>query len=147
MVIDAFNKLSLPLLVVGNGSEEKKLKKRAGSTIRFSGFVPDSELAELYHGARAVIFPSEEDFGMVAVEALSFGVPVIGLEYGGLREIVTSGVTGEFFHTATPEIIAEAVRRFLEKETVYSKTAARQSVVQFTEKRFRESMGAVIEKV
>lgn len=146
MVIDAFNKLSLPLLVVGNGSEEKKLKKRAGSTILFSGFVPDSELAKLYHGARAVIFPSEEDFGMVAVEALSFGVPVIGLEYGGLREIVTSGVTGEFFHTATPEIIAEAVRRFLEKETTYSQSVMKESVQKFGTENFEKKIKLVLEE-
>ncbi len=144
-VVETFNKLSLPLVVVGAGSEEQRLKKRADQHIRFTGFVEDNELAELYRGARAIIFPSEEDFGMVAAEALSFGTPVIGLEYGGLREIVTSGVTGEFFHASVPEIIAEAVRRFLEKEGTYDVAVMQESVRKFSKENFQYAIGEVID--
>lgn len=143
-VVDAFNKLGLPLRIVGAGPEEKRLRKMANKNIEFSGFVADTELVEVYRGARALIFPSEEDFGMVAVEALSFGTPVIGLQYGGLREIISEGVTGEFFHAAAPEIIAEGVRRFLEKEGTYDVTAMKESVKHFTEERFREEIRSVI---
>lgn len=143
-VIEAFNKLSLPLVVVGTGPEEKRLKQIAGDHIRFTGFVTDSELAELYSGARALIFPSEEDFGMVAVEALSFGVPVIALEYGGAKEIVVSGETGEFFHSNAPEIIAEGVRRFLTQEGSYAQEAMKASVERFSSKQFKEGIEQVM---
>lgn len=146
-VIDAFNKLGLPLQIVGTGPEEKRLRKMAGKNIEFSGFVADAELVEMYRGARALIFPSEEDFGMVAVEALSFGTPVIGLEYGGLREIVTEGMTGEFFHAAAPEIIAEGVRRFLEKEGTYDEQVMKQSVERFTKECFVQEISGVISKL
>lgn len=143
-VVDAFNKLGLPLVIVGNGPEEQRLQKRAGKHIRFTGFVDDNELTRLYSGARALIFPSEEDFGMVAVEALSFGVPVIALEYGGIREIVRSGETGEFFHSNAPEIIAEGVRRFLEKEGMYSVDLMKASVAHFTKESFQEGIRRVV---
>ncbi|MFZ3031678.1 MAG: glycosyltransferase [Candidatus Moraniibacteriota bacterium] len=146
VAVEAFNKLKLPLVVVGTGPEEKELKKRASGNVRFTGFVDEGELASLYRGARALIFPSEEDFGMVAVEALSFGVPVIGLDYGGLREIVVPGETGEFFHTSAPEIIAEGVRRFLQKEGTYDVTAMQESVKKFSKENFQNEMRAVLEK-
>lgn len=145
MVIEAFNKLSLPLLVVGTGQEEKRLRKMARENIDFKGFVTENELVELYRGARAVIFPSEEDFGMVAVEALSFGTPVIGLDYGGLREIVTPGVTGELFHSSASEIIAEGVRRFLEKEGAYDVTLMQESVKKFSRENFQRQLKEVVD--
>ncbi len=147
MVVSAFNKLSLPLVIVGSGKEEEALKKIAGKHVRFTGFVEDGELAQLYQGARAIIFPSEEDFGMVAVEALSFGIPVIALEYGGIREIVTQGETGEFFHAATPEIIAEGVRRFLSKEGQYNESIMKQSVASFTREHFQKQIKECLGKI
>lgn len=144
-VIQAFNKLALPLVVVGTGPEEAGLKKLAGPHVRFMGFVEDSELVELYRGARAVIFPSEEDFGMVAAEALSFGTPVIGLDYGGLSEIVIPGVMGEVFQSSAPEIIAEGVRRFLEKEGQYDVAAMQESVQKFSRENFQRQLREVVE--
>jgi len=136
-VIEAFNKLGLPLVIVGDGPEKKILEQTAEKNISFKGFVEDSELVELYRNARAVILPSEEDFGMVAVEALSFGTPVIAYEYGGIREIIEQGKTGELFQAQTPEIIAEGVRRFLEHEGQYDEAAMKQSVAHLTKKRFQ----------
>ena len=146
-VVQAFNKLALPLVVVGTGPEEARLKKLGDRNIRFTGFVGDDELISLYRGARALIFPSEEDFGMVAAEALSFGIPVIGLDYGGAREIVTPGVSGEFFHVSAPEIIAEAVRRFLQKEGTYSVEAMKVSVAQFSNENFQRQISEAISKL
>jgi len=145
-VIEAFNKLGFPLVIVGNGSECGALQKIANKNIRFTGFVEDGELAELYEGARAVIFPSEEDFGMVAAEALSFGAPVIAYEYGGIREIVVPEETGELFHTQTTEVLAEGVRRFLKREGQYNVTAMKQSVAHLTKARFQKELGEFIEK-
>ena len=144
--IEAFNKLRLSLVIVGDGPERTRLQSQAGENIRFAGFASDEELAKLYASARAVIFPSEEDFGMVAAEALSFGTPVIAYEYGGIREIVDPGKTGEFFHAEMPEIIAEGVRRFLQHEGQYDEAAMKQSVAHLTKKRFQTELREFIEE-
>jgi len=114
-VIEAFGKLDLPLRVVGDGPERKKLGSRAGKTVTFEGLVDDAALASLYSRALAVVVPSEEDFGLAAAEALAFGTPVIAFAEGGAREVVPKGEAGELFRAATPEVIAAAVRRFLER--------------------------------
>ncbi|MDO8565995.1 MAG: glycosyltransferase [Candidatus Moranbacteria bacterium] len=144
-VIEAFNKLELPLLIVGDGPERARLQAQAEKNIRFVGFTSDEELAKLYVSARAVIFPSEEDFGMVAAEALSFGTPVIAYEYGGIREIVKLGETGELFHAETPEIIAEGVRRFLQHEGQYDEVAMKQSVAHLTKENFQNGIRKFLE--
>ena len=146
VVIEAFNKLGFPLLIVGDGTERKALERIAGKHIRFAGFVGDDELVKLYQGARAVVFPSEEDFGMVAAEALSFGTPVIAYEYGGIQEIVRSGETGELFHAQTQEIIAEGVRRFLAREGRYDEAAMRQSVAHLTKENFQKELRRCIDE-
>lgn len=145
IAIEAFNKLGFPLVIVGSGPERERLEKMANENIRFAGFVGDSELVELYQGARALIFPSEEDFGMTAAEALSFGTPVIGFEYGGIREIVEPGVAGELFAAQTPEILAEGVRRFLANEGKYDETRMKESVSRFTKERFQKEICEFIE--
>lgn len=143
-VIEAFNKLSLPLIVIGVGPEKERLEKMASKNISFAGFLSDEELVAHYKEARALIFPSEEDFGMVAVEALSFGVPVIAFEYGGIKEIVEEGMTGEFFHAQAPEIVAEGVRRFLVNEGKYDVRKMKESAARFTLETFQKRMQQVI---
>lgn len=145
IAIEAFNKLGFPLVVVGAGPEKIRLQKMANKNIRFTGFVADIELAKLYSDARALIFPSEEDFGMVPVEALSFGTPVIAFEYGGIREIVRKGETGELFRSQTPEIVAEGVRCFLENEDKYDRALMRSSVAHFTKQNFQDGLRKCIE--
>jgi glycosyltransferase involved in cell wall biosynthesis len=119
----------------------------AGKNIRFTGFVEDDGLALLYRAARAVIFPSEEDFGMVAAEALSFGTPVIAYEYGGIQEIIEPGKTGEVFHSQTPEIIAEGVRRFLEREGQYDEELMKRSVAHLTKENFQNGIRNAVDKI
>lgn len=115
LAIEAFNKLELPLRIVGIGRERARLEAMAGRTVTFLGHVDDAELASLYARARAVVVPSEEDFGLAAAEALSCGTPVITVREGGAAEVVEEGVTGECFGAATPESLADAVRRFLDR--------------------------------
>lgn len=88
-VIQAFNQLGLPLWVVGNGPMEEKLKRMAGPQITFFGRVTDETLAEKYRNCRALVFAGEEDFGMVPVECMAAGRPVIALNAGGVSESVT----------------------------------------------------------
>ncbi len=117
IAIEAFNKLQLPLRIVGEGRERRHLESFAKKNIDFLGSVDDAELVSLYRLATAVIVPSEEDFGMAAAEAVSLGTPAIVLDKGGTAEIVTEGKTGEYFGAATPEVLADAVRRFLARGT------------------------------
>jgi glycosyltransferase involved in cell wall biosynthesis len=147
LVIEAFNKLGLPLIIVGDGPEREALEQLANQNVRLVGFVDDSELAHLYRGARAVIFPAEEDFGMVAAEALSFGTPVIAYEYGGIREIVEPGKTGELFHAQIPEIIAEGVSRFLAHEGQYDEDVMRQSVAHLTKENFQQGIRSAVDQI
>jgi len=141
-VIEAFNKLGFPLVVVGSGREESALRRIAGEHISFAGKVDDDRLGRYYREARALIFPSEEDFGMVAVEALASGTPVIAYEYGGIREILRVGETGEVFRSQTPEVIAEAVKRFIEKEAQggYSPETLIRSVKTFSRASFESGI-------
>jgi len=112
IVIEAFNKLGLPLKVVGTGSELQSLKDAARPNIEFLGRIPDRELAEIYPRCRALIFPQEEDFGIVPLEAMAAGRPVIAYRGGGAVETVVDGETGVFFERQDAQSLMEAVRDF-----------------------------------
>ncbi|QQG41139.1 MAG: glycosyltransferase [Candidatus Woesebacteria bacterium] len=112
LAIAAFNKLEIPLVVVGTGSEEKRLKKKAKRNIKLVGAVSEKALVRYYSGAKALIMPQEEDFGIVAVEAQSMGVPVIAYKKGGAIDTVIPGKTGIFFDEQKPESLIKAVKRF-----------------------------------
>jgi glycosyltransferase involved in cell wall biosynthesis len=112
LAIAAFADLGRPLVVAGDGPERARLEARAPSTIRFVGRVDDAELRSLYQGCRALIFPGEEDFGIVPLEAMACGRPVIAYRAGGALETVVEGVTGVFFDSPSPEALARAVEGF-----------------------------------
>lgn len=112
LVVEVFNKLGLPLLIVGSGSEEKMLKKAANENIKFLGQVSEKDLTFYYNGAKALIFPQDEDFGLVSVEAQASGIPVIAYKCGGATEIVTSK-TGVFFDEQSVESLENAIKVFL----------------------------------
>ena len=112
LAIDAFNKNGNSLIIVGIGSEAENLKARAKSNIKFLGFVNEKRLLNLYSEAKAVIFPQYEDFGLVAVEAIAAGTPVIGYKKGGILDIVKDGHNGIFFEKQTPEALNDAINRF-----------------------------------
>ena len=110
LVIEAFNHLERRLVVIGSGPLASQYQKlRTNDRISFWGGVSDEELRKAYSGARALIFPTEEDFGIVPLEAQACGTPVIAFRKGGALETVKSGV---FFDEQTPEAIREAVLRF-----------------------------------
>jgi glycosyltransferase involved in cell wall biosynthesis len=116
LVIDAFNELRLPLNVIGDGPEGKALRRRAGDNIRFHGFVNGNALADYYARSKALVFAAEEDFGIVMVEAMAAGRPVIAYRAGGAQDIVIEGETGTFFDKQTPGSLIDAVARFKDLE-------------------------------
>ncbi len=115
LAIKAFNKLNLPLVIVGGGKEEKNLKKMAKENIIFAGRVDEERLWEYYKGAKALVMPQEEDFGIVAVEAQSFGVPVIAFKKGGVLDTVINGKTGVLFQKQSIDSLMGAIKTFNRK--------------------------------
>lgn len=112
LVIEAFNKSGLPLKIAGTGVAEAKLKKEAKDNIELLGHVPDAQLIELYRSAKGLIFPQLEDFGIIPLEAMACGCPVIAYGAGGALETVINGKTGIFFKQQTPESLGDAVDKF-----------------------------------
>ncbi len=145
--VEVFNKLELPLVIVGEGKEKKVLEKIAGTTIKFLGWQPDSQLPALYSKARAFIFSGVDDFGMAPVEAMQYGVPVIALKEGGAIELIEEGKTGEFFEASTSEVMADGIRRFCEKEKGYDHEYIKEQAKRFTKRRFKKEFQEYLNKI
>jgi glycosyltransferase involved in cell wall biosynthesis len=112
VAVRAFNRLRLPLVVVGDGPELRRLRRLAGPTVRFTGRLPDPAVAGLMRSARALVVTASEEFGIAAVESLASGRPVIALGSGGVLESVREGETGTYYDNSEPDALAEAVARF-----------------------------------
>jgi glycosyltransferase involved in cell wall biosynthesis len=148
LVVEAFNKLGLPLIVIGAGQQEEYLKKIAKDNVKILGWQSDGVVAKYYEDAQAFIFPCEDDFGIAPVEAMQHGVPVIAFRHGGVCETVQEGVTGEFFDAQTPEVLADGVRRFLNNKSSYKKDVIIARGEEFSKERFqREFKKFVNEKM
>jgi len=145
LVVEVFNKMGLPLIVIGEGDQEDKLRALAKKNIKILGWKSDEELQEYYQNTRAFIFPAVDDFGLTIIEAMSYGKPVIGLRDGGAREIIKEGITGEFFDAQTVEVLADGVRRFMEKEVSYNSEIIRTEVDKFSKDKFKQGLMEIIE--
>lgn len=142
LAIRVFNLLKKPLVIVGTGSEERRLKKTANENIVFAGFVSEEKLAEYYHNCRALIFPQEEDFGIAAVEAQMAGKPVIAYKKGGAAETVVEGETGIFFDKQTPENLIEAINIFENRK--FSAKDCWKNAQKFSERKFLRTFDTLI---
>ena len=115
LAIEAFNRTGDRLVIVGDGPETEKLRQLARPNIEFIGWQPDEKLRDYYGGCTAVVFPGEEDFGIVPVEAMATGKPVLAYARGGALETVLDTPTlrtGVLFTEATPEALVDAIVRF-----------------------------------
>ncbi len=115
----------------------------AGPTVHFYGYREGDELRDLYGDARAVIVPGDEDFNLVAVEAMACGTPVIALRAGGPRETIVEGVTGTFFDDPTAASLGGVLRDF--DRGTYDPAACRDRAQSFTRARFEQQMYTLIE--
>lgn len=111
LAVDAFNRLGLPLRIIGSGRDRRALEAMAGPNIAFLGYRSDAEVEEQMAHCRALVLPGEEDFCLTPVEAMGLGRPAIAYGAGGALDTIREGVTGLFFREPTPESLAEAVRR------------------------------------
>ena len=145
MIIQACNTLKLPIKIVGVGKELESLKTIAGPTIEFIGGVSDEALDQLYTNAKALIFCAlDEDFGMVPVESMAHGVPVIALAQGGVKETVVDGETGILFEQAEKTSLIDAIIRFQKKKSEWSSACVTQAK-RFSKERFVREMKAFVE--
>jgi glycosyltransferase involved in cell wall biosynthesis len=134
LAIEAFNELGMPLVVIGDGPERKKLEDAAKDNIRFLGRQPDDVVRDHMRKCKALIFPGEEDFGITPVEVQACGRPVIAFARGGVLETVMPGVTGIFFDSQHVNSLIGAIKSLnYTSESDIMTNAAKFSMESFTE--------------
>ena len=143
LAIEAFNRLKLPLQIVGSGQDEKKLRAMAGPTIEFLGALSNEEIAALYSTCKAFVFPGAEDFGITPLEAMCAGAPVIAFAEGGAMETVTER-TGVLFPLQTVESLTEAILKVENGTAVIHESDCRSRAAMFSRSRFQAELADVI---
>ena len=144
LVVEAFAGLDHELIVVGEGHLEESLRRAAGPNVTFAGNVDDERLRDLYRGATALVYPANEDFGIVMVEANACGTPVIAAAEGGALDIVDPEVGGRLLETPDVRSIRAAVQDAARFEIDAGEV--RRSAERFTPERFRAGFRAVVEE-
>ena len=146
VLIRAFNRLKLPLVVVGQGWEKQNLNALAGETITFvDRHLTDEELLRYYARCRAFVYAADEDFGLAAAEAQAAGVPVVAYRQSGVSEIVKNGETGILFDAQTPKAVTDAVTAFSHKR--FLPEACRAQAKRMSEQSFSDTMKHVVTKL
>lgn len=147
IAIEAFNKLRLPLIIIGEGPDRKRLESLAEDTIVFKGYLSDEETTEYYQKCKAFIFPGKDDFGIAPVEAMAAGKPVLALREGGATETIIEGTTGEFFDAAIPELVADGVRRLNNRYEYYDEKTIRAQAEHFSQEVFDAKIQEYIDQI
>ena len=143
LAIEACNHLHLPLVIIGSGRDENRLKRLAGPTIRFMGRLSDQEVLYYYAHCRALILPGEEDFGITPLEAQASGRPVIAYAAGGSLASIVDNVTGTFFYKQTVESLVKVLVSFDEHE--YDPHTIYNHALEFDQPRFKRRIQQFIE--
>jgi glycosyltransferase involved in cell wall biosynthesis len=153
VALQAFASLGAPLWVAGDGPGRTQLEARAAPNVRFLGRVSDAELADLMSRCRALVYPQEEDFGIIPVEAQAAGRPVVAYGSGGASETVIPlddeagrAPTGIFFHPQTPAALADAVRQLEARADEFDPAAIRKHAESFSSDRFRREMREALDE-
>jgi glycosyltransferase involved in cell wall biosynthesis len=145
LAVAACTKLSLPLSVIGNGPDHGRLVALAGPTIRFLTDVKDSAMPAQFQAASAFIFPGVDDFGIVAVEALAAGAPVVAYQAGGALDYVVPPKTGAFFTAQTVDSLAETLSRV--SKMSFDNAAVSRSAEPFNPAAFRSNLTKQLEQL
>lgn len=145
LAVEACKKMKKKLVVIGTGPALSALQKKAGPDTAFLGWQSDDAIREHYRKAKALLFPGEEDFGIVPVEMQACGGRVIALERGGALETVIHGETGLFFKDPTPAALADAMSRF--ENRTWDEESPRKNAARFSNERFIMEMKSLIQRV
>lgn len=145
LAIAAANKLGKKLVVIGDGSEHEKLVAMAGPTVTLPGRLDDAATTDYFQRAKGFIFPAEEDFGIVPLEAMAAGTPVIALKKGGASDYISDGKTGVFFEEQTVESLCAAIERF--EELTFSPKDMQTFAEKFSEPRFIKEIQKFVKDV
>jgi glycosyltransferase involved in cell wall biosynthesis len=144
-LVEAFNRLDQRLVVAGDGPERARLESIAGPRVEFAGELGDAELVPLMQSCRAAVFPSRDDFGLIPVEVMACGRPVLAHAGGGALTTVAPGVTGELFEGQSTEAIAAAVAGF--DPAGYDPDRIRERALNWDRHRFRERLREIVAEV
>lgn len=144
LIVETFNKLELPLKIVGTGISERSLMEKAKENIEFVGYADDKLLSKLYSECEALIFPQKEDFGIIPLEAMASGRPVIAFKEGGALDTVIDEKTGIFFPKQTEASLRKGIEKYQEIKKKLHPEKIREHAQKFDEKRFREELTNLI---
>ena len=142
LLVEFFNNNGKKLIIIGNGSEKKKLQKKAKSNIEFKGFLEDDVIKNYIQNSKALVFPGEEDFGMIPLEVMSYGIPVIAFKKGGALETVIenkediSKSSGLFFEKQDISTLQDVITYFEKIENDFDSIWIRKHAESFVEERF-----------
>lgn len=145
LAVKACSELGRRLVVIGTGPEAERLRRMAGSTVRLVGWCSDEEIRDRMRGCQALLFPGNEDFGIVPVEAQACGTPVIAYRDGGVTETVLEATadndgTGWYFDRQAPEDVADAIKRFEMQRDRFSPVLARTHAKRFSADRYERAI-------
>jgi len=144
LAVKVFNKTGMRLVIVGKGPDEEKLRRMAKPNVEFVGWKGDDELASLYAGCTALVFPGEEDFGIVPLEAMASGKAVIAYGKGGALETVQDGVSGLFFYEQTVDALGSAISKA--EQMQFDPEKIRKRALQFSQSLYKDAMKMFIEE-
>jgi glycosyltransferase involved in cell wall biosynthesis len=144
LAIAACDRIGVPLRVIGDGPERRRLAQRASSNVTFLGWLTNEEIRDEYQRALAVIMPGEEDFGLVPIEAQACGCPAVALARGGALETVKDGETGVLFEELSVESLAAALDRA--RGMQFNRSLLRLHAERFSHERYVAEMRAVIDE-
>jgi glycosyltransferase involved in cell wall biosynthesis len=152
LAVGACNRLKRRLLVIGTGQDQNRLHSLAGPTIQFLGWQPDDIIREHFRRCRALLFPGEEDFGIVPVEAQACGAPVIAFGRGGATETVIPLTaqrqpTGLWFDEQNVECLIDAIEQFELRQEDFLPSASRRQAVRFHQQRFVDELFAYLDDI
>lgn len=136
LIAEAFSEIGLPLIVIGDGPDFEKVKRKAKKNVVLLGYQSDDLLRDYLQRARAFVFAAEEDFGILPVEAQACGTPVIAFGRGGATETVIDGQTGIFFGAQTVDGLKSGLNEFLKMEDSFDPTVIRKNAERFNTDRF-----------
>ena len=145
LAVQACSELGKKLVVIGDGPEREKLEKMANENVIFMGRQPDEVVQKYMSECKALLFPGEEDFGIVPVEAQACGRPVIAYGKGGVLDSVIDGKTGIFFKEQTVESLKEAILKF--EQMTFNKYEIREHALKFDESEFQRKIKEFIDRV